>query len=72
LVSKRTVKIGGRRVDDAFWDVLKHIAAGEGIPIYELVSRIDLKRDLRDNSNLSSAKRVFILEHYRGLAEAKG
>jgi len=76
LVSKRTVKIGGRRssisVEDAFWNALKHIAAGEGLPVYELVSRIDLKRDLdRDNSNLSSAIRVFILEHYRELAETK-
>ena len=74
LISKRTIKIGGRRssisVEDAFWDALKHIAADEGIPVYELVSRIDMKRNLdREAGNLSSTLRVFVLEYYRTKAK---
>ena len=47
------------------------IAGRQGIPVRQLVIGIDADRD---NSNLSSAIRLFVREHYRRLAglAAKG
>jgi len=76
LVIARTVKGGGFQisvsVEDAFWVALKEIATSKGMPLYELVLQIDRKRVLdRENANLSSAIRVFVLTYYCELAEAK-
>jgi predicted DNA-binding ribbon-helix-helix protein len=70
LVKKRTIVIANHNtsvsMESAFWDSLKEIAASEGIPINRLVSRIHAKRQ---NANMSSAVRVYILEYYRRLIE---
>jgi predicted DNA-binding ribbon-helix-helix protein len=55
-------------LEEAFWLPLKGIADREGISIAALVDRIDAERQ---HLNLSSAIRLFVLEHYRRLAEAK-
>jgi predicted DNA-binding ribbon-helix-helix protein len=67
---RKSVYVGIRKttisVETAFWEPLKEIAAQEGIPISQLVSRIDQERT---HANLSSAIRLFVLEHYRRQAE---
>ena len=63
---KRTIAFSGRKtsvsVEDEFWSALKEIARGRHRPIYDLVGSIDAGRD---QSNLSSAIRLFVLGVYR-------
>jgi predicted DNA-binding ribbon-helix-helix protein len=66
LVVKRSVKVDGRTtsvsLENDFWNALKRIAADHKIPVQELVFKIDSKRE---GQNLSSAIRLFVLNHYR-------
>jgi len=70
LVVKRTVNVAGRKtsvsVEDAFWKGLKEIAATKGVRASRLVSMIDSERQ---NTNLSSAIRLFFLDFYRGKSD---
>jgi predicted DNA-binding ribbon-helix-helix protein len=65
-VLKRSIKIDGRNtsvsLEDGFWAALREIAVVQNLRMAELVSRIDKGRH---NKNLSSAIRVFVLDHYR-------
>ena len=65
-VVKRSVVIDGHKtsicLEDAFWKGLKEIAASRNIPLSDLVSTIDNERQ---HGNLSSAIRLFVLDHYR-------
>jgi predicted DNA-binding ribbon-helix-helix protein len=65
-VIKRSVKIAGHdssvSLEDAFWGALREIATAQNIGLSELVSRI--AKD-RQNKNLSSAIRLFVLGYYR-------
>jgi predicted DNA-binding ribbon-helix-helix protein len=65
-VIKRSISMDGRKtsitLEDAFWSSLKEIAHSERATVSELVAKIDNKRE-RDN--LSSAIRLFVLEHVR-------
>ena len=71
-VLKRSIKIAGHKtsltLEDAFWSAFKEIAATRKIPLSDLVSTIDNERK---HGNLSSAIRLFVLDHYRRLAELK-
>jgi predicted DNA-binding ribbon-helix-helix protein len=71
-VLKRTTYMGRHRtsvsLEDAFWNALKKIAATQKIPLSRLVSTI---ANERKSDNLSSAIRLFVLDHYRRLAELK-
>src|SRR5262249_33944704 len=49
-------------LEDAFWKGLKEIAAGRDLTLSEMVSAIDTGRA---SGNLSSAIRLFVLDHYR-------
>jgi len=49
-------------LEDAFWCHLKDIAHSRNATLSELVAHIDQNRK---HSNLSSAIRVFVLEHFR-------
>ena len=66
-VIKRSIVIDGTKtsisIEDAFWASLKEIASEKGLTISALVSTI--KADRSENSNLSSAIRVFILSDIR-------
>jgi predicted DNA-binding ribbon-helix-helix protein len=66
-VVKRSVVIAGHRtsisLEDAFWKSHKGIAKKRGETLSALVAEID---DKRRGGNLSSAIRVFVLDHYRG------
>jgi predicted DNA-binding ribbon-helix-helix protein len=55
-------------LEGAFWYELKKIAASESIHVSDLVSIIDKKRQ---HMNLSSAVRLFILDHYRSYSSAQ-
>ena len=69
-VAKRSLVIGARKtsitLETAFWEALKEIAASEGLTPGQLVARIDAERT---HANLSSAIRLYVLEHYRRLAQ---
>ena len=62
---KRSFTISGHRtsisLETAFWEALKAIAAEERLSVAALISRVDAARG---KSGLSSAVRVWILQHY--------
>jgi predicted DNA-binding ribbon-helix-helix protein len=66
-VVKRSIVIAGHKtsvsLEDAFWRGLKEIAGGRDMTLSCLVAAIDGER--RDG-NLSSAIRLYVLDHYRG------
>lgn len=66
-VVKRSIVIAGHKtsvsLEDAFWTSLKEIAGTRQVTLSDLVSTIDSERQYR---NLSSAIRLFVLDHYRG------
>jgi predicted DNA-binding ribbon-helix-helix protein len=65
-VVKRSIVIAGHKtsvsLEDAFWKGLKEIATGRGLTMSEIVGTID---SARAQGNLSSALRLFVLDHYR-------
>jgi predicted DNA-binding ribbon-helix-helix protein len=65
-VVKRSIVIAGHKtsvsLEDAFWTGLKEIAAARNVTLSDLVATID---GGRRQGNLSSAIRLFVLEHYR-------
>lgn len=65
-VVKRSIVIAGHKtsvsLEDAFWDALKEIANTRDVTLSEVVANIDA---LRNQGNLSSAIRLFVLDHYR-------
>jgi predicted DNA-binding ribbon-helix-helix protein len=65
LILKRSIMIAGQKtsvsLEDEFWQALKQIAAGLDIKMAELVHQIGQQREY---GNLSSALRLFVLEHY--------
>ncbi|MDQ0395200.1 ribbon-helix-helix domain-containing protein [Labrys monachus] len=71
-IIKRSVKIDGRStsisLENAFWEELKRIAAEKNITTYRLVTDISVDSP---HFNLSSAIRLFVLEHARRNRRAK-
>ena len=67
-VIKRSIVVAGHKtsvsLEDAFWNALKEIARGRGVKLSDLVGIIDAGRQ---HANLSSAIRLFVLDHYRAL-----
>jgi predicted DNA-binding ribbon-helix-helix protein len=65
-VVKRSIVIAGHKtsvsLEDAFWKGLKEIAGERDMTLSELVASIDSDRR---HGNLSSAIRLFVLDHYR-------
>jgi predicted DNA-binding ribbon-helix-helix protein len=70
-VVKRSIVIAGHKtsvsLEDAFWKGLKEIAGTRDMTLSDLVSAIDSDRR---HGNLSSAIRLFVLNHYRTQAGA--
>ena len=66
IVKKRSIVVGGHKtsitLEEAFWTELKAIALTEKMTAAELVTRID---GTREQGNLSSAIRLFVLRHVR-------
>ena len=65
-VIKRSIVIAGHKtsvsLEDAFWKGLKEIALSRGVTLSDLVAAINSERQL---GNLSSAIRLFVLDHYK-------
>ena len=63
-ILKRSIIIDGHKtsvsLEDAFWGDLKEIAHSQQATLSKLVSQID---ETRQEGNLSSAIRLFVLEH---------
>lgn len=66
-VIKRSIVIAGHKtsvsLEDAFWTGLKEIATARDMTLSDMVALIDSQRH---HGNLSSAIRLFVLDHYRG------
>lgn len=65
-MKKRSVRINGHptsvSLEEAFWSALGDIADHRGQSVTRLIEQIDAERR---SQGLSSAIRVFVLEHYR-------
>jgi predicted DNA-binding ribbon-helix-helix protein len=65
-VIKRSIVIAGHKtsvsLEDAFWSGLKEIASDRHLTLSALVAGIESGRG---SGNLSSAIRLFVLDHYR-------
>ena len=70
-VVKRSIIIAGHKtsvsLEDAFWKGLKEIAGNRDTTLSNLVAEID---SYRRHGNLSSAIRLYVLNHYRGQTDA--
>jgi predicted DNA-binding ribbon-helix-helix protein len=68
-VAKRSIIVGGHKtsvsLEEQFWSGLKEISGQRGMTLSEVVSEIDTNRQL---GNLSSAIRLFVLDHFRSRA----
>jgi predicted DNA-binding ribbon-helix-helix protein len=69
-VVKRSILLSGHKtsisLEEAFWQGLKEIAGVRNLSVSALISSVDARRA---EGNLSSAIRLFVLDHYRALAE---
>jgi predicted DNA-binding ribbon-helix-helix protein len=65
-VVKRSIVLSGHKtsvsLEDAFWEGLKDIAKARRVTLSDLVGAIDTERG---HGNLSSAIRLFVLDHYQ-------
>jgi predicted DNA-binding ribbon-helix-helix protein len=70
-VVKRSIVVAGHKtsvsLEEAFWNGMKEISAARNMTLSELVGEIDGQRK---QGNLSSAIRLFVLDHYRSRAVA--
>jgi predicted DNA-binding ribbon-helix-helix protein len=70
-VVKRSIVVGGHKtsvsLEEAFWNSMKEISAERSVTLSELVGEIDTARQ---QGNLSSAIRLFVLDHFKTLAVA--
>jgi len=65
-LGKHSVVLAGHKtsvsLEEPFWQGLKDIATSRWMTLSDLVSSIDLDRE---HGNLSSASRLFVLNHYQ-------
>lgn len=68
-IVKRSIELHGHKtsvsLEDQFWDGLRDIAERTRTPLPMLLQTIDAQRGY---ANLSSAIRVYVLEHHRAAA----
>lgn len=69
-VTKRSLLVGRHRtsvsLEDVFWNALRAIANERIVSLSQLVDKIDSERQ---HTNLSSAIRLFVYEHYCNYSE---
>ncbi|EKS31365.1 MAG: ribbon-helix-helix domain-containing protein [Afipia felis] len=69
-VVKRSIVVAGHKtsvsLEEAFWNGMKEISSARGMTLSELVGEIDGQRK---QGNLSSAIRLFVLDHYRSMTQ---
>ena len=65
-VVKRSIVLNGHKtsvsLEEAFWNSMKEISGERGKTLSEMVGEID---GSRQQGNLSSAIRLFVLDHFR-------
>ena len=65
-IVKRSIVLAGHKtsvsLEEPFYQALKDIAASRRVRLSDLIARIDTERE---NGNLSSAIRMFVLNHYQ-------
>ena len=70
-VVKRSVMVGRHKtsvsLEEAFWNSMKEISGQRDMTLSELVGEIDSNRQ---QGNLSSAIRLFVLDYFRSRAMA--
>ena len=68
-VVKRSIVVAGHKtsvsLEEAFWNGMKEISGLRNMTLSELVGEIDSNRQ---QGNLSSAIRLFVLDHFRSRA----
>jgi predicted DNA-binding ribbon-helix-helix protein len=68
-VVKRSIVLGGHKtsvsLEEAFWNGMKQISHERGSTLSDLVGNIDSNRQ---QGNLSSAIRLFVLDHFKSRA----
>ncbi len=66
LILKRSIVLAGHKtsvsLEEAFWRALKDIATRQRMTLSDLAGSIDNKHE---HGNLSSAIRLFVLNHYQ-------
>ncbi len=71
LVTKRSIVVAGHKtsvsLEEAFWNGMKEISGTRDMTLSELVGEIDSNRQ---QGNLSSAIRLFVLDYFRTRAMA--
>lgn len=69
-IVKRSVVIQGHKtsvsLEQPFWNIVREIAQAERTTVSALLRRID---EARQHANMSSAVRVYVLEHTRARAQ---
>ena len=73
-IVKRSIVLAGHKtsvsLEDAFWEGIKEIADERQLTLSDLVGEIDAHRQ---DANLSSAIRLFVLQQYRDqISEQRG
>jgi predicted DNA-binding ribbon-helix-helix protein len=72
-VKKRSIVIADHKtsisLEEPFWIGINEIARSRGNTLSELVSEIESRRE---HANLSSAIRLFVLEHFKTLGTRVG
>ena len=70
-VVKRSIVVAGHKtsvsLEEAFWNGMKEISGLRNMTLSELVGEID---NNRQQGNLSSAIRLFVLDHFKARATA--
>jgi predicted DNA-binding ribbon-helix-helix protein len=65
-VVKRSIVVAGHKtsvsLEEAFWNGMKEISHARSVTLSELVGEIDTNRN---QGNLSSAIRLFVLDHFK-------
>ncbi len=68
-IVKRSIVVGGHKtsvsLEEAFWNGMKEISGARGMTLSELIEGIDADRQ---QGNLSSALRLFVLDHFKSRA----
>ncbi|MDR6304530.1 putative DNA-binding ribbon-helix-helix protein [Nitrobacter vulgaris] len=72
-VVKRSIVVAGHKtsvsLEEAFWNGMKEISSHRDMTLSELVGEIDSNRQ---QGNLSSAIRLFVLDYFRSRATTSG
>jgi predicted DNA-binding ribbon-helix-helix protein len=65
-VAKRSIVVGGHKtsvsLEEGFWSSMKEISHERSVTVSELIGEIDSNRR---QGNLSSAIRLFVLDHFK-------